>query len=75
MEEESPCLKACSDTSDISQGETAQEEPGTLVDPLVEKMFGRKRYQYKLQLQGEVPSVIYKERNINIAVTLTNQDN
>jgi hypothetical protein len=73
MEEESPFLKACSDTSDLSHGETAQEEPGTLVDPLVEKMFGPKRYQYKLQLQGDTPSVIYKERNINISVTLTNQ--
>jgi hypothetical protein len=33
-------------------------------------MFGRKAYKYSLRVPEEMPSTIYKERNINIPVEL-----
>ena len=42
-------------------------------EPLVERMFGKKNYKYRLELTGEAPTLIYKERNINIPVQLKNK--
>ena len=36
-------------------------------------MFGKKKYSYQLQLESPVPNTIYKERNINISVSLKNK--
>lgn len=47
------------------------EEEESTVNPLISQLFGKKKYQYKLQLQGELPNTIFKERNINISVNLT----
>jgi len=47
----------------------------TPADPLVQTLFGKKRYQYRLELQEEVPATIYKERNLNISVVLKNKQN
>ena len=33
-------------------------------------MFGQHKYQYRLVLTEEFPSVIFKERNINVGVKL-----
>lgn len=37
-------------------------------------MFGKKKYRYRLQINGDTPSLIYKERNINISVQLINKE-
>jgi hypothetical protein len=37
-------------------------------------MFGVKKYQYRLQLQQEFPSTIFKERNINICLNLVDKN-
>jgi hypothetical protein len=38
-------------------------------------MFGRKKYDYKLELTEEVAGVIFKERNINVSLRLITQGN
>lgn len=55
--------------------ETETEEPRTKADCLVEQLFGKKKYDYKLRLTGAPPETIYKERNINIGVELVTMEN
>lgn len=37
-------------------------------------MFGEKDYEYHLELQGEIPTTIFKERNINIPLGLVDRN-
>jgi hypothetical protein len=46
----------------------------TATDPLVEVLFGRKNYHYRLELDGEKPEVVYKERNFTISVLLIDKE-
>ena len=46
------------------------EEVGE-VDSLVQDVFGQKKYRFKLELEGELPDSLYKERNFNLGVKLT----
>lgn len=39
---------------------------------LTNKLFGERKYQYKLSLEENFPSVIYKERNIKVKLSLKN---
>lgn len=55
--------------------ETEGEETALRSEPLVEQLFGKKRYEYRLRLTGDLPETIYKERNINIGVELVNMEN
>lgn len=52
---------------------TDQEE--TIVSPLITQLFGKKKYNYRLQVQEPVPTTIFKERNINISVNLVDLNN
>jgi len=36
-------------------------------------MFGKKSYKYSLKVPEDLPSTLYKERNINISVELISQ--
>ena len=36
-----------------------------------EKMFGTKEYKYKLVLEWKAPLVLFKERNINMKIALS----
>ena len=37
----------------------------------MEQVFGKKNYKYKLSLDQEMPEFLYKERNFNLEVKLT----
>ena len=41
-------------------------------DPLLECLFGRKTYSYRLELVDELPEMLYKEKNFNVRVKLVN---
>lgn len=41
---------------------------------LVERVFGRRKYLFKLELAEPIPDTIYKERNLNIQVRLAGLD-
>lgn len=73
MPEEDSCLKNWRDPSELSSEEMTQQHQPTEVDPLLEKVFGPKKYEYRLQLSEELPTTIYKERNVNIGVLLTDR--
>lgn len=65
-------LGSCSRMMEGEEGfiETEAEETAMRTEPLVEQLFGKKKYEYKLQLVGNPPETIYKERNINLSVEL-----
>ena len=42
------------------------------LSPLVEELFGKKKYSYRLELVEELANPIFKERNINLSVRLVN---
>jgi hypothetical protein len=44
-------------------------------EPVIGKLFGDRQYKYKLKLRHKLPTTIYKERNISLAVELLDQDN
>jgi hypothetical protein len=46
-----------------------------VVDPLTEKLFGRKAYKYRLVLEESLPETLYKERNFNVKVRLVDLEN
>lgn len=35
-----------------------------------ERMFGVKQYKYKLNIEGKIPQVLFKERNISLKISL-----
>ena len=41
----------------------------------MEGVFGKKNYKYKLSLEQEMPEFLYKERNFNLEVKLTDANN
>ena len=44
--------------------------------PLTEKMFGKeKKYRYRLELDEEIPEVLYRDRNFSLKVRLVDQSN
>jgi hypothetical protein len=54
-----------------------EESTGHLMNPsqpLLTKLFGARKYQYKLQLDQEFPNTIFRERNINITVKLSDSN-
>jgi len=44
-------------------------------DPLVEHIFGRKAYYYRLELIDRLPDMLYKEKNFDVKVRLVNKEN
>ena len=48
---EDSCLKRGPDSSEQLSGEGTQEEEPSTVDPLVEKVFGPRKYDYRLSLE------------------------
>ena len=72
MLEKSSSRKRSSEFNELSNELSFQDGEET-ADPLVQGLFGKKTYLYKLELEGEFSSTIYKERNINISVVLKNK--
>jgi hypothetical protein len=77
QEPSSPCSpglkKKASEVTDI---ESSQELSALQTkDPLIDQLFGKKTYRYRLALAEEIPSTLYKERNFNLKVKLIDQEN
>jgi len=44
------------------------------MDPLILKVFGPKKYHYRLQMKQNLPSIILKERNFDMTFELVNEN-
>ena len=52
-----------------------EEDEGSMIesvlpDPILEKLFGKKKYRYRMEAVETLPDTIFKERNVNIRVKL-----